>query len=471
MAENIKSFGVWLCIIVITLSSFIFLFNLQKNAIVDYDEGIYAQVIERTLESGNIFNLKIDTYWFEKPPLYIWLSIFSSEIFSNVEFAYRFPSAFTGILSVLIVILITYHVTKSYFSASLSGLILTLTPSFIEAGRQIRFDVPVTMSILFSTLCLIKGKENKIWYLGIGIGIGLGVMFKSVIGLLFLPLLLIYSIVKKDLSWIKSLYFWIGILLMLVVVLPWHIYQSIQFGHLFWNDYLFHHIVNRFESNILGGSMTNFEYIKYLLFYSFPWFVLFLIGLPKIFFEKTNDNNIKYPVIFSIFVLFIISIFFIASTKLAYYLVPIFPFVAMTIGYLVNEVLERTKFDKKILGILIFIVTLGLINTIFVGFHFNKAFRDNQVLANDEKNIGIYLLENEYPEKVYSYNYLYWDTIRFYSKGRKINVMNDDQILDQPFFLIMSTYDTKSTQFDGELKNHFSTIYEGEATSLLKFSP
>ena len=172
--ENNKSrkYGLILCLLVIILSIFLFTFKLGSDAIIDYDEGIYAQVTFQTIKSDDLLTLKIDKPWFEKPPLYLWTVIASEKIFSSSEFSVRLPSAIAGILTVILVMLIMYEITTNLYVSSLGGLILTLTPTFVEAGRQLRFDVPVTLAIVLSIYSFIKARKNPWWYIGIGVGIG-----------------------------------------------------------------------------------------------------------------------------------------------------------------------------------------------------------------------------------------------------------------------------------------------------------
>src|SRR5262245_40023500 len=140
----------YLIVLVTVVSCFLFLYQLGEHSFVDYDEASYAQVIDNTLSSGNLLTLnRLGNLWFDKPPLYYWSSMVVGTFVEHKEIAYRLPSAIAGILSVVLVMLIAYELTESYVAAIIAGAILCTSPLFLEAGRQLRLDVPVTAAILF----------------------------------------------------------------------------------------------------------------------------------------------------------------------------------------------------------------------------------------------------------------------------------------------------------------------------------
>ena len=201
---NGKRYGLIFCLAVVVIAGFLFLFRLGDETLQDYDEAIYGQVISETAASGQWLTLQKDGPWFEKPPLYFWEDLVSEQIFSPPEFALRFPSALAGIISIVLIMLIAYEMSGSIAVSALAGLVLTFTPAFVEAGRQVRLDVPVVMAILFSTYSFIRSEKNPKWFLGLGAGLAIGLLTKSVIGLSPLLFILIWALVHHKWSWLKS---------------------------------------------------------------------------------------------------------------------------------------------------------------------------------------------------------------------------------------------------------------------------
>ena len=259
----LPAYAWYLICLIIVVSFSLFLFQLGSHAFIDYDELTYAQVIDNTLQSGTVLTLsRHRSPWFDKPPLYYWSAMAAGNLFENKEIAYRLPSALTGILSVVLVMLIAFELTESYVAAIIAGAILCTSPLFLEAGRQLRLDVPVTAAILFAVYSFIRGLKDPRWYMGVGVGIALGILTKSVIGLFPLGFIFFWAVVHRSSGFLKSAYFWIGMALMLAIAAPWHIYLSILYGRAFWNTYLFTTVINRAAKNVLGqgsaGSNENY---------------------------------------------------------------------------------------------------------------------------------------------------------------------------------------------------------------------
>src|SRR6266851_1033719 len=139
------------CIGLVIASAFLLFVGLGNYALTDYDEATYGIIAKNASATGDYLTFRyLDSFWFEKPPLYFWSEIASGTIFSNQEFAYRFPSALMGVLSILLVVLIGYQVTRRYCVAFTAGAILLTTGTYFEAARQVRLDVPVTAAILLA---------------------------------------------------------------------------------------------------------------------------------------------------------------------------------------------------------------------------------------------------------------------------------------------------------------------------------
>jgi 4-amino-4-deoxy-L-arabinose transferase-like glycosyltransferase len=102
----------------IALSLFFFLFRLGSQALYDYDEAHYAQVIQQTLKSDDLFTFKrLGSEWFEKPPLLLWLTMASVKAFGESEFAMRLPTALFGVAAVMGAYLLVFYLTKNFWAA------------------------------------------------------------------------------------------------------------------------------------------------------------------------------------------------------------------------------------------------------------------------------------------------------------------------------------------------------------------
>lgn len=458
---------------IVLLACVLLLSQLGAPAFWDYDEATYAQVMRDTAISGDYLTLKsLGQNWFEKPPLYFWAGIAAGSVIPTKELAYRLPAALSGIASVIVVMLIAFEVSDSYFVAAAAGIILATSPAFVEAARQVRLDVPVTLAILFTLYSFVRGVKNEVWNVGIGVGLALGLLTKSVIGLFPIAFIALWALVYRDFSLLRSRLFWAGIALMLVIALPWHAYEIAKFGDAFWQSYIVHHVFDRAETNILaGGQLSNSLYLYFLATFAAPWTVVFLASLAPSILLKEN-KTLKSQVVLASFVLFISSSFFLAGTKIVYYLAPIYPFVALFVALMAWEIMKwsvTSNFWRSVVQVgAMGLVILGLANTIFVGFHYVRGYQLNSVLSDEERDVGRILASNPSPEPVYTYSWNYWESLRYYGNRTVISQIKEDQILDGSFFLIVKTED--QYQFPPELQAHLDQLYSGPAITLYKFT-
>jgi 4-amino-4-deoxy-L-arabinose transferase-like glycosyltransferase len=77
----------------------------------DWDEINFAESAREMILSGNFLDVQINylPFW-EKPPLFIWMQVFSMKLFGINEFAARFPNAICGIITLLVL----FHTGKKF---------------------------------------------------------------------------------------------------------------------------------------------------------------------------------------------------------------------------------------------------------------------------------------------------------------------------------------------------------------------
>lgn len=435
---------IFFCLL-ITSSLFFFLFRLGSLPLYDYDEAHYAQVVEHTLASRDLLTFKRSgVEWFEKPPLLLWLTMGSVKILGENELAIRLPTALFGVAAIWGVYLLTFFLTKNYWVALGAGFVLLFSGMFSASARQLRMDVPLSAAIIFAVYSFIKGWEKPKWYLGFWLWTAAGLLIKSVPVFFVGPVAIIFSIIYKRWNWLKSIYFWLGSLIFLVIAAPWHIYESIKFGSRFWSEYLGYHIWQRATQKILGGNVTSWDYLKELFFLTEPWFILVFLLLALILLYRHKEFSgfrLAMASFFSGF--FIFLVFAAARTKLMFYLIPLLPFMAVTVSaaalFLFKVV--RWKYKKEIftaVGAVAFLI--AIVSTSLQIFYFQAPYA--YPYAADEREIGKLIKQHYAEHKIYSFDWKSYETINYYSGGYKPNIQlvskKDLQTgFKPPYFLIM----------------------------------
>lgn len=463
-----------LLIVLVLISGVFYLVNLGKLPLEDYDEATYAQVLKESVQKENYLSFTyFGSNWFEKPPLQFWLTAASAKVFGFNEFALRLPSAIFGILTVILVYLIIKETAKNKLAAFLAALLLILMPFFLSATKNFRMDTPVTASIMASLYFFMLAAKKSVYLGAVGISMAIGVLLKSIIGLLALPLILIWSLVHKNWDWIKDKYFIYAGIIFLFITLPWHLYQSFKFGSAFWQNYLGYHIFARATQNILGSKITVSYFISLLWEASEPLIPIFLTAIILIlFFRKRLARTSKelfylaWAALLS--VLFIFIVFSLVKTKLITYYTPMYPFLAIFIGSIFSLVIDSFKPQwLKWLGritLLIIIINAGF-STIIEAFISPQIYISKA--SSDEKAVGLYLKdEAKNNEEINLFNWNHHNTIRYYSNRMTESLQfNSTRQPIPPFWLILPS---ELLQVNPDLKK-ITPAYSGQYLTLIRF--
>jgi 4-amino-4-deoxy-L-arabinose transferase-like glycosyltransferase len=452
----------------IILSAFFFLFRLGDQAFLDYDEATYARVAKEAMNSGEHLSFTLwGKPWIDKPPLYFWLATGSAEIFGFNELALRLPGALFGITAVIITWLFAFYLSKNYFTAFLAGAILAFSGEFAFAARQFRMDAPVTAAIIASLYFFVRGWKNGKWFLAMGASLAAGVLLKSLVGLFAAPAIIAFSLAYRKWDWLKSGYFWAGGAVFFLLAAPWHFYEASRYGNEFWKLYAGYHLFSRFGSPIIGGGVTIFHYIKYLFFLVEPWFLLFLILAAwqgARYRKKIKEYPAPMLASFLSFI-FIFTIFAVSKTKLFYYLEPIYPFMAIFIALSAADLTGELKMEKKkIISVAGIILALGFFNSVWQVFNLREGFSGEYAVADEERKAGLEILTDR-RLAVYSLDWYWLETLSYYGE-RKVNMLPEPFIGEEPFYLIVPAGLFKTYLPSKEFRQRANAVMEGKIISL-----
>src|SRR3989338_4050152 len=392
--DLLKRSQVWVQIALITVATIFLSYDITRP-LVDWDEATYAKVVVDTLKTGDPTTLQLSgNNWFDKPPLYFWMAMGSVKVFSATEFAFRLPIIALSLLCLWLVYLIVKELTDDYLTASLAFLILLFSSLFLIFAREARTDQGMILGIVAALFFCIKGWKNPKYLFWLFPAIAVGFLFKSAVVLLAFPAILCYAFFYGQWAWIKNRYLWMGSLLSLAIITPWHLLETIRFGWQFWDHYIGGQIFNKVVSNV-AGPKNSFNYFELLPFYK-PWTLVLIIEtliIAAISFSRNfrSQIHIQYLMAQLVTAVLMIGVFSMAGTHLTTYLLPAFPFLAMYIAlsyrYLLGLIKKRTVK-----------ISVILISALFVGLYIPGSVTSalNQVPGPtfDERRIGQILKEN-----------------------------------------------------------------------------
>jgi len=173
---------------------------------------------------------------------------------------------------------------------------------------------------------------------------------------------LCYLFIAQRRSLFGSFRAWFTVgLLTIILILPWHIYQSVRFGNDFWQVYFIEHIVRRANQPIeyhFGGKLY---YIKFLISEFSYWLILPILGGFFWLFNQAKEKKVDDNFIFfSVWGGLVLGLFTFSKTKLFWYILPLYPVLAVLWGYGWRKLLS---FGKNLFLIpIVFIFALSLVS-------------------------------------------------------------------------------------------------------------
>lgn len=321
------------------IAIFILFAQLDYLPIILWDEARLAVSAYEMSKSTNplvVTYTNIPEFWSVKPPLLIWIQALFIKALGYNEIALRLPSALAGLGTVLLL----FRFAKKYFQSPIipylvAGILLT-TPGYISihGTRTADYDA---MFILWNTLyCLAYftylEKKNLNYLFVFFLGLFLAVMTKSIAGFICVPALFLYTLYKKELgNVLKNKYIYLGIVLTISAIVTYYFFReksSPGYLDLVMKEELF----GRISGSIQEDKEPWWFYLE-LMFrrdYMF-WFPLLLvsIGLMPIITDIKTKSALIFALMCGGFYLLIMTL---AGTKLEWYEMPIYPFLAIVTG-------------------------------------------------------------------------------------------------------------------------------------------
>lgn len=315
--------------VVVAIILFTSFFRLGSVTLFDVDEAVFAEATKEMVESGDWIT---PTYngenRYDKPILFYWLMAASYKIFGINEFAARFPSAIAGFFLCLAVFLFMkhFHGERNAFHAVIS---LALSICYVVYSHAAVTDMVLTLFITLSVFSFyLSIKEDKRYIYAFYVFSALAFLTKGLIGIVFpFSIVLIYVVITERLSGVKKLFNVKGIILFLIVAMPWFIAQISINGQEFIQQFFIKHHFKRYTGVISGHRGPFYYYIPVLIIGMFPWVSFLPSGIRNVFREKDGLSVLALIWVTGIFVFFSFS-----TTKLPNYILPAVPAAAILIA-------------------------------------------------------------------------------------------------------------------------------------------
>jgi 4-amino-4-deoxy-L-arabinose transferase-like glycosyltransferase len=332
------------------------------------DEGRYGDISRAMLQSGDWLVPRLNGLPFmHKPPLLHWISSVLMEIFGVHVWVLRLVPTLAGIMMLVgLFWFLKKHCNERI--AQLSVVILATSLLFFGSSQYVNHDLLLACWISITILCFadftLSGEKSVLW-MGYG-ACALGFLTKGLIGIL-IPGMVILLWVLANQQWkkIPSLLNPIGLIIFCVIALPWVYLMHLKypaFLQYFFIDQQF----SRFSSDQFNNKLPWPFYLLCLLISFLPWFFVSQFKFSKQDFSQSLGSSILTLML--IWFVSVTTFFSIPPSKLAGYILPATPPLAVFIAIMVDRVLTSNKinrFQTWATPVLVLVVGLAFISLPF----------------------------------------------------------------------------------------------------------
>jgi len=340
-------------LIVLICGIIIFILGLGNTGLVDETPPLFAAAARAMSESGDWLTPKVNgMFRFDKPPLIYWLmgffySLPKNEIWDSFgTVSARLPSALASLFLMLMIgdtlFCWPQKGDKRFLTPIIASLSFALSPFIIIWSRTAVSDALLTGTLGISLLLFWRrmASERNVQCISAWVFLGFAILTKGPVAFV-LTTLTITSFLFSQKDW-KTLLHKInpkgGILISILISIPWYILELIKEGKPFWDNFFGYHNFQRYTSVVNNHSEPFWFFLYIMIFASLPFTPFLFHGIFKAFddfFKSSKDIcNIKETLhTYSLCWLASVLIFFsISATKLPSYWLPAIPAAAILIS-------------------------------------------------------------------------------------------------------------------------------------------
>ncbi|MGH8398902.1 MAG: phospholipid carrier-dependent glycosyltransferase [Gammaproteobacteria bacterium] len=335
--------------------------NLQYRDLFQTDEGRYAEIPREMVATGDWVTPRLDGLkYFEKPALQYWTTAVAYELFGQSNWSSRLWTALTGFLGVLMTAWAGWRLFDRR-TAWCAALLLGSGMFYIIMGHFNTLDMGVSFFMCLSIFAFLfamqaaddedTGKRRG-WMYVAWAAAALGMLSKGLEAAV-LPALgfIIYTLITRDWKRWKQLHWYGGVLIFLIIAAPWFVVVSLRNPDFFYHFFIYEHFY-RFLTPEAHRTQPWWFFIPVLLFGLLPWWPQFVRVLVSPFRRPDKlprPTGFKQGLFLWTWCIVVFVFFSLSDSKLASYILPIFPALALIVG---RELARCRRSDVLISAIL-----------------------------------------------------------------------------------------------------------------------
>jgi len=326
--------------------------------VLESSEARYAEISREMLQSQDWLHPRLlGIYHLHKPPVVYWITALGLKLFGVNPFGVRFFQQVSFVMQALAIFRIGCLLFKNSQPALLAMAVYLTTPAAFIASRNLTTDSFLLTLELFAVMTWISYRAHGriVALYGFYGSLGLAMLTKGPVGLL-LPLVICFTYRPPSESFelMRIRAHLLPFLLFLLLGFSWY-------GVLIWNDprlldyFVMKHTVERMMNpEAFNRSEPWWFFVVLAPLLSLPW--SFVACWQNKGFQKIAPNILR---LLLVWVFVPLVVFSLSASKLMFYILPLFPGLALLIGSLL-QVLADDRLRRVAIFTCLLYVTLSL---------------------------------------------------------------------------------------------------------------
>jgi 4-amino-4-deoxy-L-arabinose transferase-like glycosyltransferase len=349
--------------------AFLFYFGLGSFGLVGADEPRYAQIAREMFERRDwVTPVLHGRPWLEKPVLYYWLAIFSYKLFGVSDWAARIPSAFCA--SAMIAGIYAFMRRFASAVAMDAALATASCAACIGFARAASTDMPLAATFMLAMLAWYRAFHSRpgeaqggsagetdsgtqapdhLWLAAAYVALALATLAKGPVApVLALAIVVLFAALRRDLNLIRGTLWVPGIVLYIVIALPWYLAVQHTTGS-FFREFFLEHNLARFATNVYRHKQPFWYYLPVLLLSLAPWMVFSVAAFVGTLRRRLSGD---LPIFLALWGCVPVVFFSISQSKLPGYILPAIPAWTLLLACLLQDRLPQRCKPRMVLLLL-----------------------------------------------------------------------------------------------------------------------
>jgi 4-amino-4-deoxy-L-arabinose transferase-like glycosyltransferase len=337
----------WHVVLLVALCLGLFLVRAGSLPLADPEEARCALIVQDMLRHGHWWVPQLCGHpYYDKPAPFFLLAAAGVRATGSAELGGRLVPALAGLLAVLVTYAFAARVFASGWAGLVAGLVLATAGEFLFMARWYRMDMLFVAAMWAAVWWFWRGEDRRLggrafsktgMWVGFYVFAAVATLLKGPAGLALPGLIVLaYFLLSRQYRRVVEFFWPAGLGAYLLLAGSWYVAASVQEPE-FAREFFVRQNVQRFVGGGgLGHHWPGILFVPILLAGLLPW-TIYLPGAAIRYFPRRWRRRAERPAMLLLWLAALIPLIIVmsSSTRLASYVLPVFPPLAVLIGGLV----------------------------------------------------------------------------------------------------------------------------------------